>query len=254
MAINLSLAQKFPSQARLALRSTVRFHVAQWPSLYLPLRRIFNGGEGDLDRDTELLIEGYPRSGNSFAEAAFRLSQTKSVKLAHHSHAPAFVIQSVRWGIPAIVLFRNPIDAALSFMMMCSKISPQLAFSEYTAFYSRISDYRYGFLLVDFDTVTDNFGSVIQAVNTRFDTAFGVFSYSQHNERAVFDLIDELSRKRGTITEGHLSYSPRASESERHNRAKRKQELLMTLERRDLRKHIDRAVQVWELLKSTKDL
>src|SRR2546427_7470725 len=55
---------------------------------------------------TDILIEGFPRSANSFSVAAFRLAQGPPVEVAHHTHAPANAIAAFRRHIPALILIR----------------------------------------------------------------------------------------------------------------------------------------------------
>jgi hypothetical protein len=57
-----------------------------------------------VSRTTQLVIEGYPRLGNTFAVVAFLQAQKEDVRIAHHLHAPAQVIRAARWRIPTIVL------------------------------------------------------------------------------------------------------------------------------------------------------
>ncbi|HYT30505.1 MAG TPA: hypothetical protein VEN82_06985, partial [Actinomycetota bacterium] len=58
--------------------------VARHPSLALPVARL--RGHGVLVRpETDVLIEGYPRSANSFSVAAFGLAQPREVEIAHHT-------------------------------------------------------------------------------------------------------------------------------------------------------------------------
>ena len=57
------------------------------PFLYYMLRRI----TGTMDSlcvndETELVIEGYPRSANSTTAHGFLACQSKPVRLAHHKH------------------------------------------------------------------------------------------------------------------------------------------------------------------------
>src|SRR5215210_9212094 len=65
-------------------------------------------------RTTQFVIEGFPRSGNTFAVVAFEQAQRETFRIAHHLHAPAQVMLAARWRIPALVLVRKPTDAVLS--------------------------------------------------------------------------------------------------------------------------------------------
>jgi len=57
--------------------------------------------------ETEVVIDGFPRSGNTFAVVAFRQAQSRRVSVAHHGHVPALAIEAHRRGVPALVLIRE---------------------------------------------------------------------------------------------------------------------------------------------------
>jgi len=98
------------SRAKLALISRLDCSTALFP-----LQTAARGHRARaVDRATELVIEGFARSGNTFAVAAFSLAQPRPVRLAHHLHAPAQVLLAARMGIPCIVLVRDPVDAVAS--------------------------------------------------------------------------------------------------------------------------------------------
>src|SRR5437773_4880663 len=79
----------------------------------LPLARA-RGRNHPIGPDTEIVIEGFPRSATSFAVAAFQMAQDHTVDIAHHTHSPSQVIEAVRRGIPTLLLVREPEDAILS--------------------------------------------------------------------------------------------------------------------------------------------
>src|SRR2546422_7828125 len=84
-------------------RYEVRDLLSGYPRLYLSLARWRHGTGGGAEAvgdRTEMMIEGYPRSGNTFAVAAFRLAQQRPVIVAHHLHSPAQVLEAVRRRIP----------------------------------------------------------------------------------------------------------------------------------------------------------
>ena len=73
-----------------------------------------------LERDTQLLIDGYFRSGNTFALRAFSVAQPAPVKIACHTHAAATIKLAVKRNIPALILLRAPADTAVSAVLKCS--------------------------------------------------------------------------------------------------------------------------------------
>jgi hypothetical protein len=186
--------------AQLSLRATllrgrlrVRSAVAQHPALFFPVLR-GRSARRRVKPGTDIVIEGYPRSGNSFALSAFKLAQSQPVEVAHHLHAPAQVIAAARRRIPTLVLIRHPDDAVISQLIRDPYLTPRQAFRDYTRFYRRLLPFRDSFVLARFDSVTEDFGSVTRAVNARFDTQFGEFQHTPENVERCFAAIEERNR------------------------------------------------------------
>jgi hypothetical protein len=141
--------------------------------------------------DTELVIDGYQRSANTFAVYAFQSAQQQRVRLAHHLHAPAQLIEAARRQIPALVLIRDPEETILSHVMYEPNASFGSALVSYERFYSRLLPYREAFVVGDFHDITTDLGSVIRRVNERFGTSFQEFDTTDENVRRCFELIEE---------------------------------------------------------------
>jgi len=187
------------------MRFALRAALGQHPWLYFALQRFRSSRRHLLvTKDTEIVIEGYPRSANTFAVAAFLVAQGRPVKIARHLHVPAQVIQAVRWGIPTVVLIRSPQEAVLSLLVREPHLSAERALQDYITFYRKIAPYREGFIIAPFDEVTNNFGQVILRVNERFGTAFVPFEHTNENIQQVFALVEEMDKadqKRDAVTE-----------------------------------------------------
>ena len=102
------------------LRHEARRVLVKLPVLYLPLTRwkyppgVLHRPEA-LHRNTELVIEVYPRSGNSFAYTAFDIAQGETpVRVSHHLHTASPVIAALKAKIPCVILVRHPEDAIIS--------------------------------------------------------------------------------------------------------------------------------------------
>lgn len=121
---------------------------------------------------TELVIDGFQGSANSFASDAFAARQQRPVQVAHHLHAPAQIIRAVRRGIPTIVTIREPSGAVLSLTSRWPHISVDQALRSYIRFYRAVQPYADGFVVSPFDDTTRRLDAVIQAVNHRFGTDF----------------------------------------------------------------------------------
>ena len=143
-------------------------------------------------KDTQIVIEGFPRSGNSFAVLAFEFAQTTPVKIAHHLHAPAQVIRAAKLRIPCIVLIRDPVDTIASLVIREMFVSVDTAFDEYICFYEHVLPYRKYFVLEEFDDIITDYGKVVDKVNMKFGTEFDLFRHSPGNVQKVFKKLDEL--------------------------------------------------------------
>src|SRR5262245_16331159 len=189
------MAERSPGARAGLKRIRRRFHgwLGGHPALYLPLvarRRAFDGTRKAVGRDTEVVIEGFPRCGNSFAFAAFALAQARPVRIAHHLHAPAQVIAGVRRRLPTIVVIRRPDDAVVSLLLRKPDWEPDEAFAEYLRFYARIWPFRDGFVVATFEQVVGDLAPVVRRLNRRFGTAFAEFEHTPENVRRCFEQVE----------------------------------------------------------------
>lgn len=171
----------------------VKNFIRENPVIFYPLCRVYFSRKvcnSLVQPDTQIVIEGFARSANSFAVTAFLQAQPYPVKIAHHFHAPAQIIRAVKWQIPTLVLLRNPKDAVLS----CAAAFPSCysiyqLLSYYLSFYSSIFEYRNSYVIGEFQEVTQNFGLVIERINRRFDTQFAVWENTPANQQEVRDAM-----------------------------------------------------------------
>jgi hypothetical protein len=145
---------------------------------------------------TEVMIEGFPRSANTFAVTAFELAQGRPVNVAHHLHVPAHVLAAAAARLPTLVLVRQPLDAVASAVARRPGLSPERLMRRYIDLHERILPVRESFVVADFTQVTTDFGGVTERLNERFGTAFTPFSHDDEHVAACFRRIDEHSRAR----------------------------------------------------------
>ena len=178
------------------------------PSVFFPLYRWREGDSDNIvQRDTRLVLEGYPRSGNTFAETAFKISQPGAVKTADHVHVPAQIIRAAHFGIPICLLIRRPEDVVRSLVVKHTKVLVPDALKGYARFYEACRPYRDAFLVATYDQVTTDFGRVVRRINQRFGTRFTPFEHSHGNVKRVFKMLDDRNRRinGGSLT---MAYYP----------------------------------------------
>lgn len=155
--------------------------------------------------DKELVIEGFPRSANTFSVVAFRQAQQRHVPMAHHLHVEAQIIQGVRKGKPVIVLIRNPVDAVKSLLIRHQHIDPAWAFRRYYLFYKTVLRLEEHVVIADFSAVTSDFGSVIRRVNKKFGTYYDIFQHTKENVANVFRDVELINDRLDNGKESHVA-------------------------------------------------
>lgn len=154
--------------------------------------------------DTEVIIEGYPRSANTFAHVAFEFAQNRPVKIASHFHASGQVILGIKYKIPTLVLIRKPVDAIASLLVREHYLTVRQAINWYVGFYQSLVPYINDMVIADFSEVITDYGSVISKFNHFYGTKFSVFEHTEQNVQECFRKIEDIDRKtsqRSSVTE-----------------------------------------------------
>jgi len=158
----------------------LKMNLEKWPRLYLELLRIRRYGDWSkswvVSKNTDCVIDGFPRSANSFAYAAFAGSQNveRPLRIATHTHSPAQIIQAVRWDIPTMVCVRNPKDAVRGLLAFRLEIGlregaslAQISWPKrgeiedavrrWCFFHNQILPYRNSFFVAPFERITSDY-------------------------------------------------------------------------------------------------
>jgi hypothetical protein len=180
-AVDLRTLSSVPYRARREARTIL----GRWPSA----ARRFRTGEFPTPA-TEICIEGFLRSGNTFTVIAFQHVQPRVVSIAHHVHAAGAVTAAVKMGTPTLVLIRPPEDSVLSYVTRWPTLTIGQALRGYVRFYDPLVPYRDRFVVGRFDEVTSDLGAVVRRVNERFGTEFVPYEPTPENERAVRAELD----------------------------------------------------------------
>jgi hypothetical protein len=152
---------------------------------------------------SDVVIEGYPRSANSFSTRAFIQAQKpKEYDVANHIHSFAQIKHGIHIGKPTIVLLRKPYDAVKSLGAHRLQV---LNFREenfnnylkawdiawdiqyYIRFYQALLPYKDKVVIAPFEEVVNDFGKTIERLNKKFDTNFKVFEHTDDNVQKIFE-------------------------------------------------------------------
>jgi hypothetical protein len=154
--------------SREEIRYRLRYFLNAYPAFYMPLARVRHRNPSRtfpiVTRETELVIEGFGRAGSTFAQFAFQSAQWRAIKIAHHTHAAAQVITAVKWGIPTLVIVRDPENAALSHMAR-HQVSAAAGLRAWMRFHERILHYHDRIVLTRVEDMKRDFGESIMRLN-----------------------------------------------------------------------------------------
>jgi hypothetical protein len=147
-------------------------------------------------RYTDIVINGFPRTGNTYTTLAFQQAQHNRVNISHHGHVIAQFIQGMKYDIPVLVLIRNPLDTVTSHVVRHPTISISHSLLCYIRFYSEIAGMLNYVVVADFAEITNDFNSVINRINKRFDTDFDLLSNQKQTQKEVFSKIYSIYKKK----------------------------------------------------------
>lgn len=177
-------------------RDVAHYAAGYHPALFYSVARLRGGVTvgRPVDDDTEIVIEGYPRSGNTFATHAFTLAQEQAgrlaPRLADHVHVPAQVMRATNWRLPTIVVVREPEAVLRSLVVKHPFIRPRDGLRGWWLFHRVLLSRRRRFVVAPFGQVVSDFGAVIDRVNALFGTQFARFSHTEENVARAFARIE----------------------------------------------------------------
>lgn len=189
---------------------TLRTAVGCYPGLFNRLYRCF---DSDPDRlvgpQTELVIEGFPRSANSFSVNAFTWAQGRAVNIANHIHVPGQIFAGLALGKPVCLLIRPPEEAIPALLAKIAHFSPRDVAAAYARYYRALQPYRDAVVLATFAEATGNFGQVIDRLNEKFSMNYKTIDQETHDQFSRrFLALDKYQR--ATTTASYLSDQDRA--------------------------------------------
>lgn len=190
-----------PVPAGQLLPPRLRFHVAHAlldsPRLgqpYMSRRRGYRAYV--IDPDTDVVIDGFPRSANTYALYAFQQAVGPDVHVSGHTHAAATVLTAVARGLPCLLVARRPRDSLASLQQHAPRVPLRTLIRANLRFHSRVLPVRDRLVVAEFDEVTRDFGAVMRRLNEHARTTFPPYVHTDANERDVFGTIEAASRRR----------------------------------------------------------
>ncbi|NDY74289.1 hypothetical protein DO021_20600 [Desulfobacter hydrogenophilus] len=160
-----------------------------------------------LNKGTNLIIEGYPRCGNTFCVAAFYYFSENNLSIARHRHEIGHVKHALFTGVPILIVFREPIEAISSFIVR-EGVSERFAVNFYIKFNSFILKNRDNLLLFDFNDIVNNIKGVVNCFSKKCGlTLIGFDNKGDVDE--IKNIVIEMEKKDSgsdNVRSTHVAY------------------------------------------------
>jgi hypothetical protein len=145
--------------------SNLRFKSRIWFGLSSTLWQLWSVASGHplpAPEDIQLVLEGYPRSGNTFLEHMLRIMCPRLTWISH-THARGTLFWSKKHSIPVLLIFREPVDATLSlFIYHGRRVSLENCLKRWILFHqTSLTHPECSFL--DFDQLRDHTEAALRA-------------------------------------------------------------------------------------------
>ena len=176
-----------------ATRSAVRKVLWRSPRLSTLIQKLLREHQADVVH-SDIVIEGFPRSGNPFAEIMFRLTQRADIRISSHSHHPSTVWQAIEVKKPTILLLRKPEDALMSWASSWNKTSADGLLNiidVYVRYHEAILPLMSQLVVVEFDDFIKDYRVLVRRAQDRFQISLNCEFDHAVEAKEAFRLIGE---------------------------------------------------------------
>jgi hypothetical protein len=158
-----------------------------------------------------IVIEGFPRCGNTFAYYAFALAQEKTLHIGNHMHCVSQFHLARRWKVPALLVVRSPRSTIASNYIYNASLPLGFHIQKYVDFHTNARRYADSLIVSDFPQTTTAFGGIVSRVNDRFGTRFKGLENTAERQQSVMDAMHKINEWRRTVhpvqvQEHHFSF------------------------------------------------
>jgi hypothetical protein len=192
------------------LRFMIRSFCGRSPLLIQFIAMVRGFDDNVCSERSDIVIEAFPRSANTYCVAAFRTLSNDQLSIASHMHAAAQLQLAQRLKKPALLIVREPIDAIASLSIRRPLVKKSLLIKEYIAFHKKIYPLvNKGCLaVISFDSVVNNKKKLLEVAQDLLGDNVGCCGMSDDEfDRKVVALVEEMEQKDsgGSVRETHVA-------------------------------------------------
>ncbi|WP_346839075.1 hypothetical protein [Microbulbifer sp. SAOS-129_SWC] len=129
-------------------------------------RRFISSSGNFVNVDSDIVVEGYPRSGNTFFAALLMSHSLRPLKMARHRHEIGQLKRAISLDKPIFLLVRNPLNSVASFVIR-EGVSISFALKYYMEFYGYVERSKESLNVICFSEMIDRPSKLIKLVQAR---------------------------------------------------------------------------------------
>jgi hypothetical protein len=174
-----------------------RATVERLPRVYLRVARRRTPRRDAVGDATDVLIEGFPRSGNSFLVAWLRRANP-DLQIASHMHSIAHVRAALRRDVPVVVVIRPPEAALASWSVYNPRGAVDVQIERYRRFHEGLAEVADHVLISPFEVTTESPTTVVHALEAPLRR-----SLVDEPPGGMDEVFDEVDRRSVAYGSGH---------------------------------------------------
>jgi len=175
-----------------------------------------NGLQFPAKADTDICVEAYQSSANSFLYILLHRYIAPGKSFAHHTHALASLKEAERLKVPTVFIIRNPHEAISSRLTRFGgSVTPCVL--HYISLYQFVLESEFPFLVIDFEEIKSDLMGITEKLSNYLgsDSSFSLKEVEKMKQE-IFDEIDEHYEEFSTVEK---SASPNVDRAEQKAQA-----------------------------------
>lgn len=144
---------------------------------------------------TDVVVDGFPRSANTFVSRAFAELLGGNARISSHTHSPRTVRRAARLGRPCVLLLRPPDDAVASLLTYDRSLTARSAFTAYARFYEPLVPLASDVVVGNFAEVVSSFSGLVARVNEQYGVSFPAPADDFSSHERIFTWIDDRAKQ-----------------------------------------------------------
>jgi len=160
----------------------------------------------------DLILSGFPRSGNTYFKASMKINYPQLKINESHIHHKELFVYTLRKKIPTVILIRNPVDAISSYIVYLKGkgkvIDIKKIIDRYNSYYSTLHKYKNNsqLIILDFNEMINSLEETIKRLNNQLKFNLEIYDNYDENQKTIFKKIYErnLQRDAGSKMTVHL--------------------------------------------------